>query len=167
MGEAIRSWRLSQPDYGALLEQRKALSVWAMASGKGPVLEELGKLTPPKMEARDDSPDYGAQREARDSSPDYGSLRETVKAKDSLPPLVTPERAGRARSREKETGATGPKLSGRWWDRVRDMSTRFGTATGPEAVMGVLEKAWDDLDTDTASEAGTDGRKAGGEWLRL
>lgn len=101
---------MSQPDNGALGEQRRALSVWARASGKGLGLEELGKITLPRMEVRDDSPCYGEPV----PSPDYGSLREVVEVKeDSPPPLVTPQRAGRGRPREKEAAAAGPKLNGR------------------------------------------------------
>ena len=51
----MRSWRLSQPAYGELAEQRKQLSRWAMSAGKGPALLELGKLAPPELEAGGDS----------------------------------------------------------------------------------------------------------------
>ena len=85
----MRSWRLSQPAYGMLAEQRKQLSRWAMSAGKGPALLELGKLAPPELEAGGDSPDYSVEG---DSSPDYSSLREAVNAPadSSPPPLVTP-----------------------------------------------------------------------------
>ena len=114
-------------------------------------------MAPPELEAGGDSPDYSVEG---DSSPDYSSLREAVDtpADSSPPPLVTPERS---RARKKEAG---PMLSGRWWDRPRDSGTKFGTAVGPEVVRSGRMRAWADPDTtDTASEAGTEGVKTGGE----
>ena len=157
----MRSWRLSQPAYGMLAEQRKQLSRWAMSAGKGPALLELGKLTPPELVAGGDSPEYSARG---DSSPDYSSRREAVSAPadSSPPPLVTPERSGAWKEE------AGPRLSGRWWDRPRDTSAKFGTAVGPEAVRSGKMMTWGDPDTtDTASEAGTEGVKTGGEHWKL
>ena len=55
-------------------------------------------------------------------------------------------------------------MSGRWWDRPRDTSAKFGTAVGPEAVRSGKMRTWADPDTtDTTSEAGTEGVKTGGE----
>ena len=155
---AMRSWRLTQPSYGELAEQREKLSKWAMAAGKGPALLELGKLTPPKLPGDDDgesSPDYG---DSGEGSPDYGSLQEAANASDSSPPqLVTPERTGAGMK------ATGPKLNGKWWDRPRE-SAKFGMAAGPDAVGNSRMRTWADPDTtDTASEAGAESAKAKGE----
>ena len=151
---AMRSWRLSQPSYGELAEQREKLSRWAMAEGNGAALLELGRLTPPKLETEGDS-----SGDSGENSPSYSTLREVVEAPSdsSPPPLATPEKTG-ARGKE-----TGPKLSGKWWDRPRD-GAKFGTAVGPEAVVSGKVRAWVDLDsTDTASEAGAESAKVGGE----